>query len=74
MATRRYMANPTEAAYQVTEAAGSATVSKRVEVTVDWDALATDGLTGQAARLAVTNALMAFMEYIEQTGKYNVKA
>ena len=74
MATRRYMANPTEATFQVTEAAGSATASKRIELTVDWDSLASDGLSGQAARLSVTNALYAMIEYIEQTGKFNVKA
>lgn len=74
MATKRYMANPSEMAFQVTEATGSATVSKRVEVTVDWDTLASDGLSGQAARLAVVNALYAFIEYIEQTGKFNAKA
>lgn len=74
MATRRYMANPEDASFQVTEAAGSATASKRIELTVDWDTLATDGLSGQAARLSVVNALYKFIEYIEQTGKTNVKA
>lgn len=74
MATRRYMANPTETAYLVTEAVGSATVTKRIELTVDWDTLATDGLSGQAARLMVVNALYAMIEYIEQSGKFNVKA
>jgi hypothetical protein len=74
MATRRYMANPEEASYQVTEAAGAATASKRIELTVDWDTLASDGLSGQAARLAAINACYKFIEYIEQTGKVNVKA
>lgn len=74
MATKRYMANPQEVAYQVTEVTGSATVSKRIEVTVDWDTLASDGLSGQNARLAVINAMYAFIEYIEQTGKFNAKA
>lgn len=74
MATRRYMANPQEVGYQVTEIAGAATVTKRVELTVDWDTLATDGLSNQQARMSVINNLYAFIEYIEQTGKYNVKA
>lgn len=74
MATRRYMADPQEVAYQVTEAAGAATASKRIELTVDWDTLATDGLGNQQARLLVIAALMSMAEYIEQTGKLNVKA
>lgn len=74
MATKRYMANPSEAAFQVTEATGSATASKRIELTVDWDTLASDGLSGQNARLATINALYAMIEYIEQTGKFNAKA
>lgn len=74
MATRRYMANPQDASFQITEAVGEATVSKRIELTVDWDTLATDGLSGQAARLNVIGALAQFAEYIEQLGKYNVKA
>lgn len=74
MATRRYMANPQDAAFQVTEAVGAATVSKRVELTVDWDALTTDGLSGQLARLEVLSALEQITEYIENTGKFNVVA
>jgi len=35
MATRRFMINPGESAYNVTEAVGSATASKSIEVTVD---------------------------------------
>jgi hypothetical protein len=68
------MANPQEAAYQVTESAGIAVTTKRVELTVDWDTLATDGLSNQQARLCVINNLYAMIEYIEQTGKLNVKA
>lgn len=30
MATRRYMANPQDASFQITEAVGAATVSKRI--------------------------------------------
>lgn len=74
MATRRYMANPQDAAFKITEAAGAATASKRIELTVDWDSLATDGLSGQNARVAVHNAVEQMLEYIEQTGKFNVKA
>lgn len=74
MATRRYMANPQDKMFEITEATGSATASKRIELTVDWDSLASDGLSGQAARLAVLNQLYKMIEYIEETGKYNVKA
>lgn len=73
MATRLYQANPQDAAFQVAEGAGSAT-TKRVELTVDWDTMASDGLSGQQARLQVINALYKFIEYIEQSGKFNVKA
>lgn len=73
MATRIYRANPQDANYQVTEAAGSAT-TKRIEVTIDWDSLSSDGLSGQNARQAALLALYQIAEYIEQTGKYNVKA
>lgn len=73
MATRLYQKNPQDAAFQVTEGAGSAT-TKRVELTVDWDTLASDGLSGQQARMQVVNTLYQFIEYIEQTGKFNVKA
>ena len=73
MATRLYRTNPGEAMFQITEVAGSAT-TKRIELTVDWDTLATDGLSGQAARLEVVNGLYRMIEYIEQLGKYNVKA
>jgi hypothetical protein len=74
MATRRYMANPQDATFQITEAAGSATASKRIELTVDWDTLATDGFSGQSARNQTILALYQMIEYIEQTGKFNVKA
>lgn len=76
MATRRYMANPEDAAFQITEAAGAAVVSKNIELTVDWDALAalTPAMSGQQARLQVINSLYKMIEYIEQTGKFNVKA
>jgi hypothetical protein len=38
MATRRYMINKGETFTGVTEAVGSATVSKNIELTVDFDA------------------------------------
>ena len=74
MATRLYSLNPQDNDHQVTEAAGSATVSKRIELTVDWDSMASDGLSGQAARRSVIDALTNFCNYLETTGKYNVKA
>lgn len=74
MATRRYMVNPQDGTHDVTEAAGSATASKRIELTVDWDTLASDGLSGQQARLQVMLALDKLHAYIETLGKTNVAA
>jgi alkyl sulfatase BDS1-like metallo-beta-lactamase superfamily hydrolase len=76
MATRRYMINPEEATFQITETTGASVVSKNIELTVDWDALAalSPAMSGQQARLNVINGLYKMIEYIEQTGKFNVKA
>lgn len=76
MATRRYMTQPEEATFQITEAAGAAVVSKNIELTVDWDGLnaLSPSMSGQQARMQVINALYRMIEYIEQTGKFNVKA
>lgn len=76
MATRRYMTNPEEAAFQITEIAGAAVVTKNIELTVDWDAIAalSPAMSGQQARMQVTLALRRMADYIEQTGKFNVKA
>lgn len=73
MATRIYRANPEDNDHTVTEAAGSAT-TKRIEVTIDWDSLASDGLSGQQARRAAIDALTNICNYIETSGKYNVAA
>lgn len=73
MATRKYGVNAQDKPQDVTEAAGSAT-TKRVEVTVDWDSMASDGLSGQQARLQVTLAFQKVLDYIETTGKFNVVA
>ena len=73
MATRLYRCNPEYKPQDVTETAGSATTA-RIEITIDWDTLATDGLSGQQARLQVQMAFEKVMSYIEQTGKFNVKA
>lgn len=74
MATRRYSINPQDTASQVTEAAGAAIVTKFIEVTVDWDSLAalTPTMRGPQARLHVLQALQEVVEYIEETGKYNL--
>lgn len=74
MATRLYSLNPQDNDHQVTEATGSAVVTKNIELTVDWDGLATAGLSGQLARRSVIDALTNFANYIETSGKYNVKA
>jgi len=67
MATRLYSIKPQDAAYQVTEAAGSATTTSAIEVTVDFTALA--ALSGAGKNL-VLDGLTKIAEYIEQTGKW----
>ena len=74
MATRRYMVNPEDSTHTVTEAAGAAVASKNIELTVDWDGLASAGLSGQQARAQVMLALEKLHAYIETTGKFNVVA
>ena len=73
MATRLYRCNPQDNDHAVTELAGAATTA-RIELTVDWDSLATDLLSGQQARMQVMMALEKIAAYIETLGKYNVKA
>ena len=73
MATRLYSANPQDMDHAVTAAAGLAT-TKRVELTIDWDSMASDGLSGQQARLQVMMTLEKMMSFIETTDKFNVKA
>ena len=58
----------------VVEAAGSATVTKSIELTVDWDALAALPMSGQQARLQVLMSLEKLAAYIETSGKFNAKA
>lgn len=72
MATRLYSINPQDADYQVTEAAGSATVTKAIELTVDYDTLIGDGLSSSQVRLQVLAALEKLAAYIEQSGKANI--
>jgi hypothetical protein len=74
MATRRYSLNPEDHDHAVTDAVGAATVSKNIELTVDWDNLAALGLSGQQARLQVLAALQRLHAYIETSGKYNAAA
>lgn len=74
MATRRYSINPEDSDHAITEAAGAVVVTKNIELTVDWDGLATAGLSGQQARLQVLAALERIANYIETSGKYNVVA
>lgn len=73
MATRKYGVNAEDKAQDVTEAAGSAT-TKRVEVTVDWDSMISDGMSGQQARMHVQLAFEKVLAYIETSGKFNVNA
>lgn len=76
MATRRYMCNPEDSMHAVTEAVGAANVTKNIELNVDWDALfaLTPSMSGQQARMQVMLACEKICDYIETTGKYNVKA
>lgn len=66
MATRRYMINAGERDFEITEAVGAATVTKNIELTVDFDALIalTPSLTGTQARLQVAQAVRALAERI----------
>lgn len=73
MATRLYRSNPQDNDHTVTALAGAATTA-RIEVTIDWDTLATDGLSGQQARLQATMALEKIICFIETLDKYQVKA
>lgn len=67
MATRRYMINPQEADFQVTEAVGAAVATKNIEVTVDFDALIalTPTMTGNQAKLLVIDGLKKITKHIE---------
>lgn len=73
MATKRYSINPEDKQQDVTEAAGAAVATKKIELTVDWDTLAalTPNMTGAHARLQVLAALEKLASYIEQSGKFN---
>lgn len=53
MATRRYMINKGETFTGITEAVGSATVSKNIELTVDFDAPAGQTVTKAETLLAL---------------------
>jgi hypothetical protein len=69
MATRRYGIKPEQAAYQVTNEVGAATVNNPIELTVDFAALAayTPTMTGTNAKRLVLDAIQKLGEYIEQT-------
>jgi hypothetical protein len=60
------MCNPEDADFQVTEAVGAAVVTKNIEVTVDFGALAalTPTMTGNQAKLLVIAALEKIQAYI----------
>lgn len=64
MATRRYMVNVGENAYQVTEAVGLATVSKNIELTVDFDAAIPGNPGAKPTREDVLVALEEFRDYV----------
>lgn len=68
MATRRYMINAGERDFEVTEAVGAAVVTKNIEVTVDFDALAglSPTMTGTQAKLQVIQSLEMLIQYINK--------
>ncbi|WP_151038938.1 MULTISPECIES: hypothetical protein [Bacteria] len=72
MATRRYSINPEDSDHSITDATGAATVTKNIELTVDWDNLRTLGLSEPQARMQVLAALERLHAYIETSGKYAV--
>lgn len=74
MATRRYSLNVEDNDHTITDAVGLAVVTKSIELTVDWDGLAVQGLSGQQARMQVLAALEKIHAYVETLGKYNVVA
>lgn len=65
MATRRYSTTPQAADFQTVEAVGAATVTSPIELTVDFDALTTAGLSDVQAKLQVLMALDKLHAYIE---------
>lgn len=65
MATRRYSVAPQDPDYNVTEAVGAATVTKSIELTVDFGALASAGLSDVQAKMQVLMALRKLESYIE---------
>lgn len=66
MATRRYSVNPQDADYQVVQNVGAATVNKTIELTVDFDALTSAGVTGTQGKLQVLLALEKLHAFIEE--------
>lgn len=61
MATRRFSINPQDQYYQVTEAVGSATATKAIEVTVDL-AVLTD--SSDKGKMAVVRGIQGLSDYI----------
>lgn len=66
MATRRYMINAGERDFEITEAVGAVVVTKNIELTVDFGALAalTPTLTGTQARLQIANSVRLLADRI----------
>jgi hypothetical protein len=69
MATIRYSIGPSERIDAVVAATGLATVTKPIEVTIDFAGMIASGLSAPQARLLAISALGRIEEYIEQTGK-----
>lgn len=69
MATLLFSLGPSDPAHQVIQAAGIATVSKPIEVTVDMDGMIASGLSAPQARLQAINTLTKICEFIENGNK-----
>lgn len=69
MATTRYSLGPSQAGYLTQTSVGAATVSTPIEVTVDWPALISSGISATQARMQVINVLGLIEGFIENGNK-----
>lgn len=69
MATIRFSLGPSEPSYSTIQAAGSAVVSKPIEVTTDFDGMIAGGMSATLARNAALDCLTKIAEFIENGAK-----
>ncbi len=72
MSTLRYSTNPEDNDHQIVDATGAATVTKSIELTVDWDTLRSQGLSEAQSRMQVLLAIERLHAYVETSGKFNM--